>query len=161
MNIFHYSTGIGVIGIAEQDGKLTNILFEADPVLASAVVRETQAIREAHGQIVQYLAGDLREFSLPLAPQGTQFLRAVWDHLRAVAYGQTATYSQIAQRVGNPRAVRAVGLACARNPLPLVIPCHRILGSSGKLAGYRGGLALKQRLLEMEQQHADISLRTG
>lgn len=87
--------------------------------------------------------------------------RAVWDQLRAVAYGQTATDSQIAERPGNPRAVRAVGLACARNPLPLVIPCHRILGSSGKLTGYRGGLALKQRLLEMEKQRADISLRTG
>ncbi|WP_027190601.1 methylated-DNA--[protein]-cysteine S-methyltransferase [Fundidesulfovibrio putealis] len=161
MNIFHYNTDIGEVGIAEQDGKLTNIFFEADPVPVGAVVQETQAIREAHRQLARYFAGELREFSLPLAPQGTQFLRAVWDQLRAVAYGQTATYSQIAQRAGNPRAIRAVGLACARNPLPLVIPCHRILGSSGKLTGYRGGLALKQRLLEMEKQHADISLRTG
>jgi methylated-DNA-[protein]-cysteine S-methyltransferase len=161
MNIFHYGTDIGVIGIAEQDGKLTNIFFETDPAPGGAVVQETQAIREAHSQLARYLAGELREFSLPLAPQGTQFLRAVWDQLCAVAYGHTATYSQIAERAGNPRAVRAVGLACARNPLPLVIPCHRILGSSGKLTGYRGGLALKQRLLEMEQQHADISLRTG
>lgn len=161
MNIFHYSTDIGVIGIAEQDSKLTNIFFETDPSPVDATERETQPIREAHRQIALYLAGDLREFSLPLAPQGTQFLRAVWDQLRAVAYGQTATYSQIAERAGNPRAVRAVGLACARNPLPLVIPCHRILGSSGKLTGYRGGLALKQRLLEMEKQRADISLRTG
>lgn len=154
MNIFQYSTDIGVIGIAEQDGTLTNIFFETDPVPAEAAVRETQAIREAHGQIIRYLAGELREFSLPLAPQGTQFLRGVWDQLRAVAYGQTATYSQIAGRAGNSRAVRAVGLACARNPLPLIIPCHRILGTSGKLTGYRGGLALKQRLLEMEQRHA-------
>lgn len=161
MNIFHYATDIGRMGIAEQDGKLTNISFETDPAPVDAVVRETQAIREAQRQLAQYLAGDLREFSLPFAPQGTQFLRAVWDQLRAVAYGQTATYSQIAERAGNPRAVRAVGLACARNPLPLVIPCHRILGSSGKLTGYRGGVALKQRLLEMEQQHADISLRTS
>jgi len=158
MNIFQYSTDIGVIGISEQDGKLTNISFETDPVPAEAAVRETQPIREAHGQIIRYLAGDLREFSLPLAPRGTLFLRAVWDKLRAVAYGQTATYTQIAERVGNPRAVRAVGLACARNPLPFVIPCHRILGASGKLTGYRGGLALKQKLLEMEQRHADISL---
>lgn len=161
MNTFQYRMDIGVIGIAEQDGKLTNIFFEADPAPVGAVVQETQAIREAHRQLARYLAGELREFSLPLAPQGTQFLRAVWDQLRAVAYGQTATYSQIAQRAGNPRAIRAVGLACARNPLPLVIPCHRILGSSGKLTGYRGGLALKNRLLEMEKQHADISLRTG
>lgn len=161
MNIFQYSTDIGVIGIAEQDGKLTNILFETDPVPVEAVVRETQPIREAHRQLARYFAGGLREFSLPLAPQGTEFLRVVWDQLRAVAYGQTATYSQIAERVGNPRAVRAVGLACARNPLPFVIPCHRILGSGGRLTGYRGGLALKQKLLEMEKQHADISLRTG
>ncbi|MFP5222944.1 MAG: methylated-DNA--[protein]-cysteine S-methyltransferase [Acidobacteriota bacterium] len=161
MNIFHYNTDIGVIGIAEQDGKLTNICFEADPAPADAIERETQAIREAHRQLVRYFAGELREFSLPLAPQGTQFLRAVWDQLRAVAYGRTATYTQIAARAGSPRAIRAVGLACARNPLPFVIPCHRILGASGKLTGYRGGLALKQRLLEMEQQHADISLRPG
>lgn len=159
MNIFQYNTDIGVIGIAEQDGKLTNILFETDPAPAGAAEQETQAIREAHGQIVRYLAGDLREFSLPLAPRGTLFLRTVWDQLRAVAYGQTATYSQIAERAGSPRAVRAVGLACARNPIPLVIPCHRILGSGGRLTGYRGGLALKQRLLEMEQQYADIPLR--
>lgn len=161
MNIFQYSMDMGVIGISEQDGKLTNIYFETDPVPGNISVRETETIREAYRQLARYFAGELWEFSLPLAPQGTQFLRAVWDQLRAVAYGQTATYSQIAARAGNPRAVRAVGLACARNPLPFVIPCHRILGASGKLTGYRGGLALKQKLLEMERQHADISLRTG
>src|SRR5204863_879425 len=92
----------------------------------------------------------LRTFQLPLDMQGTEFQKQVWTSLEAIPFGQTRSYSQIAVEIGRPRAVRAVGAANGANPVPIVVPCHRVIGASGKLVGYGGGLALKQRLLEIE-----------
>jgi len=103
-------------------------------------------------QIAEYLAGRRREFDLPLDVRGTDFQRRAWAAVAAIPYGQTRTYSQVAQAIGRPAAVRAVGAANGANPLPLVVPCHRVLGSDGSLTGYGGGLDVKRKLLDMESQ---------
>jgi methylated-DNA-[protein]-cysteine S-methyltransferase len=109
------------------------------------------AVGTALEQIDAYFAGDLKDFSLPLDPAGTDFQRRVWLALADIAYGATESYGELAARVGNPKACRAVGLANGRNPIPLVLPCHRVIGANGSLTGYGGGLDLKKRLLDHER----------
>lgn len=142
-------TPIGTIGIVECDGKITNVYFDgcADKVI---IVNQTPLLKEAFRQLNAYLAGEPGEFPLPLEPRGTQFQLDVWKALRQIPYGETASYKHIAAMVGNPKASRAVGMANNKNPIPIFIPCHRIIGSNGSLTGYRGGLELKRRLLEIE-----------
>ena len=105
---------------------------------------------EAARQLRAYFAGELRQFDLPLDLHGTDFQRRVWKKLVGIPYGETRSYRQIAQAIGSPQAVRAVGAANGANPIPIVVPCHRVIGASGKLVGYGGGLPLKKRLLELE-----------
>lgn len=111
---------------------------------------ETPLLRAAREALLSYFAGERRDFDLPLAPAGTDFQRAVWEALRAIPYGQTRTYGEIAAAVGRPKAVRAVGQANHVNPLPIFIPCHRVVGKGGALTGYAGGLDLKRALLALE-----------
>lgn len=107
---------------------------------------------EAVRQLRAYFDGDLKEFDLPLEPAGTPFQVAVWEQLRGIGYGETASYGEVARRLGmTVAASRAVGLANGRNPIPVVIPCHRVVGANGTLTGYAGGLERKQRLLDLEQ----------
>ena len=113
---------------------------------------ETPLLRAAREALLAYFAGERRDFDLPLAPAGTDFQRAVWDALRAIPYGQTRTYGEIAAAVGRPKAVRAVGQANHVNPLPIFIPCHRVVGKNGALTGYAGGLDLKGALLALEAE---------
>lgn len=150
MNIFFYETDIGRMGIAEEGGSITNVYFETDDLPSDAETGETPIIGEASRQLKAYLAGELKEFSLPLAPEGTEFMQAMWRLLGEIEYGRTSSYKGIAIAAGLPNGARAAGLACNNNPIPILIPCHRVIGSNGKLTGYRGGLALKKRLLEME-----------
>ncbi len=110
------------------------------------------ALVETLEQLESYFDHRLTIFSLPLDPAGTEFQRRVWWALADIGYGRTESYGQLAARIGNPKACRAVGLANGRNPLPIVLPCHRVIGSSGGLTGYGGGLDLKQRLLDHERQ---------
>jgi methylated-DNA-[protein]-cysteine S-methyltransferase len=105
---------------------------------------------EAGRQLRAYFAGRLREFDLPLDLQGTAFQLSVWRELERIPYGETRSYSQIAAAIGAPQSVRAVGAANGANPIPIVVPCHRVIGAGGKLVGYGGGLPLKKRLLELE-----------
>lgn len=107
-------------------------------------------LREAQAQLDAYFAGRLKAFDLPLAPHGTAFQRQVWLALAQIPFGQTWSYAQLAQRVGRPGASRAVGAANGRNPLPIVLPCHRVIGANGALTGFGGGLPTKQYLLELE-----------
>ena len=109
---------------------------------------------EAERQLRAYFAGQLRQFDLPLDMQGTGFQLLVWRELLRIPYGATRSYSQIAIDIGSPRAVRAVGAANGANPIPIVVPCHRVIGAGGKLVGYGGGLPLKKRLLELEGARA-------
>lgn len=111
---------------------------------------ETPLLRAARTQLLEYLSGARRSFDLPLDPAGTDFQRSVWEALRAIPYGQTRTYGEIAAVVGRPKAVRAVGQANHVNPLPIFIPCHRVVGKNGALTGYAGGLNLKSALLALE-----------
>jgi len=104
----------------------------------------------AIAQLDAYFAGERHEFDLPLAPRGTAFQRRVWDLLEEIPWGETISYAELARRAGNPAACRAVGAANGRNPLPIVIPCHRVVGSDGRLTGYAGGLAAKRALLTLE-----------
>ncbi len=109
-----------------------------------------EPFREAVRQLDGYFAGRLSDFDLPLAPRGTAFQQKVWGALREIPYGQTRTYGQLAQGLGMPGAARAVGAANGRNPLPVVVPCHRVIGGDGSLTGFYGGLSLKQALLDLE-----------
>lgn len=111
---------------------------------------ETPLLRAAREALLAYFAGERRGFDLPLDPAGTDFQRAVWEALRAIPYGGTRTYGEIAAAVGRPKAVRAVGQANHVNPLPIFIPCHRVVGKGGALTGYAGGLDLKRALLALE-----------
>jgi methylated-DNA-[protein]-cysteine S-methyltransferase len=115
---------------------------------------------EAIAQLKAYFRGESTRFDLQLAPGGTPFQQRVWRLLQAVPYGSTASYAQLAEQIGNPKAVRAVGAANARNPLPILIPCHRVIGSDGALTGYGGGLNLKCRLLELERRTLQCALQS-
>jgi methylated-DNA-[protein]-cysteine S-methyltransferase len=134
------------------DGRaLTGLYMDAAP--EPGWERDPAAFREAAGQLRAYFAGELREFDLALAPDGTPFQQEVWAALREIPYGQTITYSELAAAVGRARAVRAVGAANGRNPISIVIPCHRVIGAGGALTGYGGGLGRKRMLLDLEAAH--------
>ena len=101
-------------------------------------------------QLETYFAGDLKQFDLPLAPRGTDFQMSVWKALRSIPYGETISYGELAERIGNPKAVRAVGGANGKNPIAIIVPCHRVIGSDGTLTGFGGGLPIKEALLKLE-----------
>ena len=132
--------------------RIVSFLSGDDPISPEGAWREEpNAFAEAVRQIRAYFARELRSFTLALEPYGTPFQLAVWEALRAIPYGKTLSYGELARRIGKPAAVRAVGAANGRNPLPLVVPCHRVIGADGSLTGYHGGLAIKERLLALEQ----------
>jgi methylated-DNA-[protein]-cysteine S-methyltransferase len=115
---------------------------------------DAEAFGEAEAQLEAYFAGELTEFDVPLAPAGSGFQLAVWAALTRIPYGETASYGEIAAEVGRPDAVRAVGSTNGRNPIAVIIPCHRVIGADGTLVGYGGGLPRKRLLLELEAAHA-------
>ncbi|MCP5181919.1 MAG: methylated-DNA--[protein]-cysteine S-methyltransferase [Pseudomonadales bacterium] len=120
--------------------------------------RDDEAFREARTQLTEYFAGKRRQFALDLDIRGTPFQRRVWEALRGIPYGQTCSYGTIAATIGAPNAMRAVGAANGSNPLPVVVPCHRVIGSNGKLTGFGGGLPTKQYLLDLEQGRVPLPL---
>jgi methylated-DNA-[protein]-cysteine S-methyltransferase len=107
-------------------------------------------------QLHAYFAGELRDFDLPLDMQGTEFQRRVWCELQNIPYGETRSYSYVANAIGAPKAVRAVGAANGRNPIPIIVPCHRVIGAAGSLVGYGGGLSMKKFLLDLEARHSHL-----
>lgn len=120
--------------------------------------RGSGALHETRAQLKAYFAGKLRQFDLPLAPHGTDFQQRVWLELLRIPYGATASYGQIAQRIGETGASRAVGAANGQNPIAIVVPCHRVIGADGSLTGYGGGLPVKKFLLEHEQKYCEFAL---
>lgn len=114
-------------------------------------IEDRHFLQEAVGQLDIYFTGRLKEFTVRLSPQGTPFQLSVLRGLQGVPYGETVSYGELARRIGKPKASRAVGAAIARNPLPIVIPCHRVIGSNGSLTGFGGGLDIKQALLDLER----------
>ena len=141
-----FSSTVGALTLEGDDEVLTRLGFGA----ASVPQGDAAAVASALIQLEQYFAGERTEFDLDLALAGTEFERRVWDEVRAIPYGQTASYAEIAARVGRPGACRAVGRANARNPVAVIVPCHRVVGSDGSLTGYAGGLEMKRALLELE-----------
>jgi methylated-DNA-[protein]-cysteine S-methyltransferase len=147
------STPIGGLLLAGDEEGLRRISFQdgSHPVRPAAEWRQAkEPFREAIAQLQAYFAGRLRRFDLALAPEGTPFQRAVWSMLRTIPYGETVSYGEMGRQLGRPNAYRAVGGANGRNPIPIIIPCHRVIGSGGSLTGFGGGLMIKRRLLELE-----------
>ena len=156
--IIFKKTKFGNIGLEEKGGSITKLVFEND---SRKIEGETclfnektasSVLKEAFRQLDEYFDGKRTEFDLPLAPQGTPFMKSVWEALCDIPYGETATYKDIAIAVGSPKAYRAVGMANNRNPIGIIVPCHRVIGCSGKLVGYAGGTDLKYKLLRLENK---------
>ena len=149
MEFLLLDTSLGPIALGEEEGAITRLCLPGQPT-PRLMSRETPLLKQGRQELLEYLAGERRDFDLPLHPRGTPFQRRVWQALEAIPYGQTRTYAQIAQAVDSPRGFRAVGMANHRNPIPIFIPCHRVVGSGGTLTGYAGGLELKKALLDLE-----------
>ncbi len=150
-HVWTYDTALGQIAIAEESGKVTNLFLAGEQVPPEMQREETQTLKEAAGQLLQYLQGKRTVFDVPLAPYGTAFQTRVWEALVKIPYGETSSYGKLAKDIGKPGAARAVGLANNRNPIPVIIPCHRVIGSDGSLVGYGGGLLMKEKLLALEK----------
>jgi len=149
--VFYYETEIGKIGLAEEYGFITNLYFINMKQPLNAKQIETETLKEGFVQICEYLKGERKEFDLPLNPSGSDFQQTVWSELLNIPYGETRTYKDIALAIGSENSTRAVGNANNKNPIPIIIPCHRVIGSDGTLTGYVGGLELKQKLLNLEK----------
>jgi len=151
--IFFYDTTIGKIGILENGTAVTNIYFENESLENKGQLVETPLIKKAFEQIQEYLDGKRKTFDFPIESIGTDFQKSVWRALQEIPYGETKTYKEIAITIGNKKACRAVGMANNKNPLPIVVPCHRVIGANGKLVGYAGGLGIKENLIEIENKY--------
>ncbi len=158
--LFNYQSEFGVLILELIDAHIHSLFLPGEvPRItkrrddAALSVRELSVSREAATQLNEYFLGERRVFHLPLDIQGSSFQKAVWEELLNIPYGQTRSYGQLAAAIGKPKAARAVGQACNRNPLPLLIPCHRAVGGGGGLTGYRGGLDMKRRLLALEEKN--------
>jgi methylated-DNA-[protein]-cysteine S-methyltransferase len=153
MRFCEVPTPVGRLLLAGDEEGLRRISFQNGPDRvkpADRWQRSEEPFREAIAQLHAYFAGRLRNFDLVLAPEGTPFQREVWSMLRTIPYGEIVSYGEMARRLGRPNAYRAVGAANGCNPIPIVIPCHRVIGSGGSLTGFGGGLAIKRRLLDLE-----------
>jgi len=155
-------TPVGRLRLAGDEEGLRGISFQNRfrPVeIAEDPERAREPFREVIAQLETYFAGERRGFDLPLAPEGTPFQREVWSALLAIPYGETVSYGELARRLGRSNASRAVGAANGRNPIPIIIPCHRVIGADGSLTGFGGGLAIKRRLLELEADGRQARIR--
>lgn len=150
-NIFFYDTKIGKIAIIDNGNEITDMELAEGTDYKDINVNETTLIKEAAKQLEEYLNGSRTTFDLPLNPQGTEFQRSVWKALCDIPFGETRSYKQVAIAVGNPKASRAIGMANNKNPIMIFVPCHRVIGSNGKLVGYAGGLDIKEKLLSIEK----------
>jgi methylated-DNA-[protein]-cysteine S-methyltransferase len=154
------ATRVGRLRLAGDEKGLREISFQdgRHPVrLAEGWQRTEEPFREVIAQLDAYFAGRLQTFDLPLAPEGTPFQREVWSALTTIPYGETMSYGELARQLGRPAASRAVGAANGRNPIPIVIPCHRVVGADGSLTGFGGGLAIKRQLLALEAGFPELS----
>lgn len=151
----YLDTPIGELLLAGEDGALAMIGFPKGSMRREPesdwIFNEAQ-LEDAARQLREYFAGERRDFDLPLKLQGTEFQVSVLEALQDIPYGETTSYGEIAKRIGRPKAVRAVGAANGRNPIPIVVPCHRVIGSTGDLTGFGGGLDTKEALLRLEAE---------
>ena len=147
MYIYTYQTKIGPITIHESNNKITKILiYEKNSVNTEESNLTKQTIKE----INEYLDHKRTDFTIPLDPQGTDHQIKVWNELKKIPYSETRTYKELATSLGNPNASRAIGSACGKNPIMIIVPCHRVIGTNGKLTGYAGGIGVKEKLIDLE-----------
>lgn len=148
-NLYFYDTNLGIIGIKDNNKAITEIFFSKDKIGDN--IKETDLIKECFRQLKEYFGGTRKEFNVPIEVKGTEFQNKVWKALLDIPYGETRSYKDIAIAVGNEKACRAVGMANNKNPISIIIPCHRVVGANGKLVGYGGGLDKKEKLLNIEK----------
>lgn len=149
-NVTYISTEFGKVGIAEDEIGITDVFFKSEEPQKNLQENETPLLKEAARQLLEYFAGSRKEFDFPLSMSGTEFQVAVWKALQTIPYGETYSYKKIAEQIGNPKACRAVGMANHKNPICIIVPCHRVIGHNGKLVGYGSGLKMKEKLLKLE-----------
>ena len=156
-NAYIFRTILGNIKIEESNDFITNIQFmnEKDVITDS---KETSLVIQAATQLEEYLSGSRKQFDLPLKLIGTEFQKNVWHILQTIPYGERWSYKQVAIALGKPTAARAVGMANNKNPIPIIVPCHRVIGANGDLVGYGGGLVIKARLLQLEKENYEYSI---
>ena len=152
VNKAYFHSPVGWLSIEDDGTALTKINFEKQA--CKDCVKRSDLADMAIKQLEEYFSGTRKSFSLPMAPVGTQFMQDVWQALVTIPYGEVRSYRDIAKAIGNPKACRAVGMANNRNPLPIIIPCHRVIGANGKLVGYAGGLGCKEKLLALEKENS-------
>lgn len=147
------NTKIGKISIIEEDEKIIRLYVNKNIDQNDILEKNTNLLLNAENQIKQYLDGKREKFDLPIKQEGTEFMQNVWKQLLKIPYGETRSYKQIAQNIGNPKAVRAIGMANNKNKIPIIVPCHRVIGSNGGLVGYDLGLEVKKWLLDLESKN--------
>ena len=150
INYFCYDTEIGRIKISEKDEKIIGFVF-SDYKKENEIEKETDAIRKTYLQLKEYLSGKRKNFDIEIEMIGTEFQKKVWKELLNIPYGETRSYKDIAIAIGNGKACRAVGNANNKNPIAIIVPCHRVVGSNGSMTGYAGGLDIKEKLLKIEK----------
>ena len=153
------STPIGLLRLCANDAGLTHVLHANQHRGEGAVAPNHPHLVMAVSQLDEYFEGKRVDFDVPLAAEGTEFQQSVWNALREIPYGETRSYAEIAERIENPKAVRAVGAANGKNPLSIFVPCHRVIGKAGTLTGYSGGLDKKSVLLSLEQDVCNAEFR--
>lgn len=146
-----YSTILGELLITEEEGAIIGLGFSAKYKDPELLYQETDLLKQTSLQITEYLSGNRKSFTVPLKTDGTPFQERIWKALKQIPYGETKTYGQLAHAAGSPKGARAAGMACNRNPIMILIPCHRIIGSNGSLTGFGGGLKVKELLLDLEK----------
>lgn len=147
-------TPLGTMTITASERSIIEVRFCTEPPVGSVPCSEAKApelLRQAARELKEYFAGERQRFTVPLAPQGSEFQKKVWDALQTIPYGETRTYKDIAIQIGHNLSYRAVGMANNRNPIAILIPCHRVIGYDGKLTGYAAGIGIKERLLDLEK----------
>lgn len=155
INYFCYDTEIGRIKISEKDEKIIGLVF-SDYKKEDEIEKETELIKKAYTQLEEYLSGKRTEFDIEIEMIGTEFQKKVWKELLNIPYGETRSYKDIAIVIGNEKACRTVGNANNKNPIAIIVPCHRVVGSNGSMTGYAGGLDIKEKLLKIEKYNIKI-----
>ncbi len=149
--VYYNDTIVGEVGVVEEDGYIIEVLVNEK--IKDAEIKLTNLIQETFDQLDDYFKGKRKEFDIKIKLKGTSFQQKVWEELVRIPYGSTLSYKDIATKIGNMKASRAVGKANNKNPIPIIVPCHRVIGKNGKLVGYAMGLEIKQMLLDLENKY--------
>lgn len=151
MAIFYYDSPIGRLLMEEKDGYITKLSKIAPGTACEEIPQMTPIIKAAINQLQEYFAGERKIFTIPIRPEGTDYMKSIWNQLVKIPYGTTLSYGRVAELAGNKKGARSAGMACGRNPILILIPCHRVIGADGSLTGFACGLDTKMALLKLEK----------